>query len=98
VVGGNLEIPFELLVVFATNLPLSDLAEDAFMRRSKNKIKIESLSRDLFSELLRRVCEDEQLPLYCGNGGVRFARMFKTICRGAPRLLPHRPDEDHFGG
>jgi hypothetical protein len=59
--GVSFEIPFELLVVFATNLPLSDLAEDAFMRRLKNKIKIEPLSRDLFNELLRRVCEEEQL-------------------------------------
>jgi hypothetical protein len=60
--GISFEIPFELLVVFATNLPLSDLAEDAFMRRLKNKIKIEPLSQDLFVELLRRVCEDELLP------------------------------------
>jgi len=60
--GISFEIPFELLVVFATNLPLSDLAEDAFMRRLKNKIKIEPLSQDLFVELLRRVCEEEQLP------------------------------------
>lgn len=60
--GVSFEIPFELLVVFATNLPLSDLAEDAFMRRLKNKIKIEPLSQDLFRALLRRVCEDEQLP------------------------------------
>ncbi len=60
--GISFEIPFEMLVVFATNLPLSDLAEEAFMRRLKNKIKIEPLSPDLFVELLRRVCKDEKLP------------------------------------
>jgi len=60
--GISFEIPFNLLVVFATNLPLSDLAEDAFMRRLKNKIKIDPLSPDLFAELLRRVCKHEQLP------------------------------------
>jgi len=60
--GISFEIPFELLVVFATNLPLSDLAEDAFMRRLKNKIKIEPLSQNLFVDLLRRVCEEQQLP------------------------------------
>ena len=67
----SFEIPFEMFVVFATNLPLSDicnrlplveLAEDAFMRRLKNKIKIEPLSPDFFVELLRRVCKDEKLP------------------------------------
>jgi len=60
--GTTFEIPFELIVVFGTNLPLSDLAEDAFMRRLKNKIKIEPLSPELFHELLRHVCEEEELP------------------------------------
>ena len=60
--GSTFEIPFELIVVFGTNLPLSDLAEDAFMRRLKNKIKIEPLDPELFRELLRRVCQQEELP------------------------------------
>jgi hypothetical protein len=60
--GVSFEIPFQVLVVFATNLPLSDLAEDAFLRRLKNKIKIDAMSEDLFRELLRRVCRDKELP------------------------------------
>lgn len=60
--GVSFEIPFEVLVVFGTNLALSDLAEDAFMRRLKNKIKIDPLSPDLFRELLQRVCTAKQLP------------------------------------
>ena len=60
--GTSFEIPFEVLVVFATNLPLSDLAEDAFMRRLKNKIKIDPLSPDLFRTLLERVCAERELP------------------------------------
>jgi len=53
--GVSFEMPFEVLVVFATNLALSDLAEDAFMRRLKNKIKIDPLSVDLFKSLVQRV-------------------------------------------
>jgi hypothetical protein len=60
--GVSFEIPFEVLVVFATNLGLSDLAEDAFMRRLKNKIKIDPLDDDLFKELFRRVCQVQELP------------------------------------
>ena len=60
--GLSFEVPFELLVVFATNLSLTDLAEDAFMRRLTNKIKIEPLSDDLFLELFRRVCAERDLP------------------------------------
>jgi predicted ATPase with chaperone activity len=57
--GFSFEVPFQVLVVFATNLPLSDLAEDAFMRRLKNKIKVEPLGTDLFKELLCRVCAEK---------------------------------------
>jgi hypothetical protein len=57
--GVSFEIPFEVLVVFATNLALGDLAEEAFMRRLKHKIKIEPLSADLFRELLRRVSAEQ---------------------------------------
>ena len=60
--GMSFDVPFELLVVFATNLALSDLAEDAFMRRLTNKIRIEPLSRELFLELFRRVCRERDLP------------------------------------
>jgi predicted ATPase with chaperone activity len=60
--GVSFEIPFQVLVVFATNLSLSDLAEEGFMRRLKNKIKIESLEEDLFRELLRRVSVQKGIP------------------------------------
>jgi len=59
--GVSFEIPFEVLVVFATNLPLSDLAEDAFMRRLRNKIKVDGVSEDLFRVIVRRVCEKADL-------------------------------------
>ena len=61
--GITFEIPFEVLVVFATNLALTDLAEDAFMRRLKNKIKINCLNDDVFKALLRRICGERNLPL-----------------------------------
>jgi predicted ATPase with chaperone activity len=60
--GVSFEIPFELLVVFATNLALSSLAEDAFLRRLKNKIRIDPLREELFKQLLRRVCAENDLP------------------------------------
>ncbi len=61
--GVSFEIPFEVLVIFATNLTLSDLAGDAFLRRLKNKIKIEPLSPDLFREPIRRTCDRNGVPL-----------------------------------
>jgi hypothetical protein len=60
--GVSFEIPFQVLVVFATNLALSDLAEDAFLRRLKNKIKIESFEEAPFRDLLRRVSTEKGIP------------------------------------
>jgi MoxR-like ATPase len=59
--GVSFEMPFEVLVVFATNLALSDLAEDAFMRRLKNKIRIDPLSVELFKTLVRNVFQRERV-------------------------------------
>ncbi|HEY2844248.1 MAG TPA: AAA family ATPase [Bryobacteraceae bacterium] len=64
--GVSFEIPFELVVVFATNLTLSDLAEEAFLRRLKNKIKMEAMPPELFDELVRRVCRQKNLWLEPG--------------------------------
>jgi hypothetical protein len=64
--GVSFEIPFELVVVFATNLTLSDLAEEAFLRRLKNKIKMEAMPAELFDELVRRVCRQKNLALESG--------------------------------
>lgn len=54
--GRKLEIPFDLFVVFATNLNPTDLADDAFLRRIHNKIRVEPMDKDSFKEIFRRLC------------------------------------------
>lgn len=56
--GKKFEIPFDLFVVFSTNLDPSSLADDAFMRRIHNKIKIDNVSRDQFQEIFAAVCRN----------------------------------------
>ena len=41
--GVKFQIPFELMVVFSTNLEPSDLADEAFLRRIHNKIYVEAV-------------------------------------------------------
>jgi len=55
--GQKLCIPFEVMVVFATNLDPSDLADEAFLRRIHNKIYIEPVSAECFHQILVRVLE-----------------------------------------
>ena len=54
-------IPFEVMVVFATNLDPSDLADEAFLRRIPNKIYVEPVTNQCFHEILARVLGERQL-------------------------------------
>ena len=55
--GRKIEIPFDLFVVFATNLdPAAQLADEAFLRRLQNKIKIDNLEREDFHHVFERLC------------------------------------------
>ncbi len=53
--GRTIEIPFEVVVVFATNMDPSELLDAAFLRRIQTKIKIGEVSDEQFCEIFRRV-------------------------------------------
>ena len=59
--GKKIEIPFELMVVFATNLNPAALADAAFLRRIQTKIKMDPVSAEQFHEIFRRVCAAQEL-------------------------------------
>jgi hypothetical protein len=59
--GQKLCIPFEVMVVFATNLDPSELADEAFLRRIHNKIYVEPVSPECFHEILARVLGERRL-------------------------------------
>jgi hypothetical protein len=59
--GQKIEIPFEMLVVFASNTNPAELVDPAFLRRIQTKIKIGSISDDQFAEIFRRVAKDKSV-------------------------------------
>jgi len=59
--GRKLEIPFDSFVVFATNLDPAQLADEAFLRRIQNKIKVDNLDREDFHQVFERVCQRLEL-------------------------------------
>ncbi len=61
--GKKIEIPFELLVVFATNLEPDELVDAAFLRRMQTKIRIDTASDEQFCEIFRRVARARALHL-----------------------------------
>jgi hypothetical protein len=53
--GVRFQIPFEVMIVFATNLEPSELADEAFLRRIPNKILVDAVAPEVFDEIFRRV-------------------------------------------
>ncbi|HKC48959.1 MAG TPA: hypothetical protein VKB63_15255, partial [Gemmatimonadales bacterium] len=52
--GAKFPVPFESLLIFATNLEPSDLVEEAFLRRIHYKVRVNSPSRAQYEEIFRR--------------------------------------------
>ncbi len=59
--GVKFQIPFETMVVFSTNLDPSELADEAFLRRIRNKILIEPVEAEVFDQIFHRVFTDRQV-------------------------------------
>jgi len=55
--GMKFTIPFDLLVLFATNIEPNELVDDAFLRRIRYKVRIDHPTVVEFEEIFRRVCE-----------------------------------------
>jgi hypothetical protein len=53
--GRKIEVPFDVLVVFSTNLPPRDLVDEAFLRRLRHKIEIGDPNYEGYREIFRRV-------------------------------------------
>jgi predicted ATPase with chaperone activity len=60
--GRKFEIPFDVLVVFSTNLPPKDLVDEAFLRRLRHKIEIGDPSYEEYREIFKRVAADKKIP------------------------------------
>ena len=62
--GKKFQVPFEVLIVFATNLDPASLADEAFMRRIPYKIAIEDPSVEQFTRIFELNCRKRQLRFH----------------------------------
>jgi predicted ATPase with chaperone activity len=68
--GRKIEVPFDELIVFSTNLPPRDLVDEAFLRRIRHKIEIKDPTFEEFREIFRRICQARNVPY--DDGGLRY--------------------------
>ncbi|MGD0681663.1 MAG: hypothetical protein ABR990_06390 [Terracidiphilus sp.] len=64
--GKKIEVPFEMLVVFASNMDPAELVDACFLRRIQTKIQIGTVTDEQFSEIFRRVAEEHQVAFEAG--------------------------------
>jgi predicted ATPase with chaperone activity len=68
--GKKLEVPFDVLIVFSTNLSPKDLVDDAFLRRIRHKIEVPNPSPDEYREIFKLVCKAKHIPY--SDDGLRY--------------------------
>jgi predicted ATPase with chaperone activity len=59
--GRKVEVPFDVMIVFSTNLPPKDLVDEAFLRRLRHKIEIGDPSFEEYREIFKRVAQDKKI-------------------------------------
>jgi hypothetical protein len=65
--GEQLRVPLYLQLVFATNLSLEELADDALLRRILYKVKVPSPTPAEFAEILKHLCHRKQVLVPQGS-------------------------------
>jgi predicted ATPase with chaperone activity len=61
--GMKFRVPFEMMVIFSTNLDPNDLADEAFLRRIQSKVLVEAVTQEIFDQIFQRVMETHHVPL-----------------------------------
>jgi hypothetical protein len=66
--GMKFRTPFELMVVFSTNLNPRDLADEAFLRRIQTKVLVADVDETVFDQIFERVVATYHVPCDPGCG------------------------------
>jgi hypothetical protein len=87
--GLKFSIPFELQVVFSTNIPPVELGDEAFFRRIPNKIHVGEVTFEEFDEIVRRCAHATGFL----DSASDVPSTFRMICHemGASSLRPCIP-------
>ncbi len=93
--GSKFPVPFDCLLIFATNIPPSELVEEAFLRRIHYKIRVESPTLQQYELIFRRYCETSQIT-YKSEAVGQVYRDFYRPLKISPRGCHPRDIIDHL--
>ena len=78
--GKKFQVPFDVLIIFATNLDPASLADEAFLRRIPYKVAVEDPTLEQFTTIF---------DLGCQRRGLRFHQVMVAYLQRR-HYLPHR--------
>lgn len=59
--GKKIEIPFDVMVIFSTNLPPKELVDEAFLRRLRHKIEIKDPTLEEYQDIFRIIADSRKI-------------------------------------
>ena len=96
--GRKFLVPFDVLIVFSTNLAPEDLMDEAFLRRIPYKILVGTPSVDDYVEIFERVCASERIAIPSGFVQKVLMEFYEKSREGVasyhPRFLIDRVIDD----
>jgi predicted ATPase with chaperone activity len=60
--GRKIEVPFNVMIIFSTNLDPKDLVDEAFLRRIRFKIEAGNPTLEQFRTLFKMMCQVMEVP------------------------------------
>jgi hypothetical protein len=88
--GQHFRVPFDLVLVFSTNLDPAALADEAFLRRIGSKISFKPVSSEQYQRIWNEVCG--AWGMTCEPGAVQFVIRELYGRHGKPMLPCHPRD------
>lgn len=88
--GKKFQIPFDVIVVFSSNIQPSKLADEAFLRRLGYKIFVGPLDEAEYRRIFMQVCEQTRIPFV--EDGYRHVLEELHGKKGKPLLACHPRD------
>jgi hypothetical protein len=68
--GKKIEVPFDQLIIFSTNIEPKQLVDEAFLRRIRYKVEVGNPNPPEYREILRRICKTKNVPY--SDEGLRY--------------------------
>ena len=87
--GQKIQMPFNVMIIFSTNLDPADLVDDAFLRRIKYKIEVGDPTPQQFRELFELMCKIKDVPFDEGGYNYLIKKWYVKLNR-APRFVHPR--------